>query len=84
MPPAPPRGPQAANPGLTISFTLPVLPAGLTADGINLLRDALAKGVRVGVVNLMTMDYGDSAAPGQRGARPPPGCLAPLVHGRCG
>lgn len=55
---------QAANPGLTVSFTLPVLPTGLTADGVNMLKDARGAGVRVDVINLMTMDYGDSAAPG--------------------
>ncbi|EFN53671.1 hypothetical protein CHLNCDRAFT_136442 [Chlorella variabilis] len=58
---------QDANPGLVVSFTLPVLPVGLTADGVNLLRDAKAKGVRLDVLNIMTMDYGDSAAPNPRG-----------------
>jgi hypothetical protein len=55
---------QAAYPGLTVSFTLPVLPTGLTADGVSMLQDAHAAGVRIDVINLMTMDYGDSAAPG--------------------
>lgn len=55
---------QAANPGLTVSFTLPVLPAGLTADGVRLLQSCVSHGVRVDVLNIMSMDYGDSAAPG--------------------
>ena len=59
-----PLPPQAANPGLTLSYTLPVLPDGLTADGVRLLESAAKAGVRVDVLNIMTMDYGDSAAPG--------------------
>ena len=54
---------QAANPTLTVSYTLPVLPSGLTADGVYLLQSAVKFGARVDVVNLMTMDFGDSAAP---------------------
>lgn len=71
LPPAAHAPPQDANPGLVVSFTLPVLPVGLTADGVNLLRDAKAKGVRLDVLNIMTMDYGDSAAPSER-PRPQP------------
>ena len=51
-------GLQAANPDLKVSFTLPVLPTGLVADGLNLLRSAMHDGVRVDMVNIMTMDYG--------------------------
>jgi chitinase len=51
-------GLQKANPGLTISYTLPVLPTGLTYDGVNLLNSAAKYGVKVDIVNLMTMDYG--------------------------
>ena len=54
---------QAANPGLKVSYTLPVLPSGLTQDGLNLLSNAKSNGVNIAVVNLMTMDYGDFAAP---------------------
>jgi len=53
-------GLQAANPGLKVSFTLPVLPTGLTADGLNLLQSAIHDGVHVDMVNIMTMDYGQS------------------------
>jgi hypothetical protein len=62
-PPAAPTA-QAANPGLRVSYTLPVLPAGLTADGVDLLRNTVSHGVQIDVLNIMTMDYGDSAAPG--------------------
>jgi chitodextrinase len=51
-------GLKAANPDLTISFTLPVLPTGLTANGLNLLASAKADGLEIDVVNIMAMDYG--------------------------
>ncbi len=54
---------QAGRPGLGVWFTLPVLPQGLTAAGVNAVRLALAAGVAVDGVNVMAMDYGDSAAP---------------------
>ncbi|SEP49729.1 Aryl-phospho-beta-D-glucosidase BglC, GH1 family [Rhodospirillales bacterium URHD0017] len=53
-------GLQAANPDLKVSFTLPVLPTGLTADGLHVLQQAKADGVHVDMVNIMTMDYGAS------------------------
>jgi hypothetical protein len=49
---------QQANPDLQVSFTLPVLPSGLTQDGLNLLQDAISKGVKLSTVNVMAMDYG--------------------------
>lgn len=49
---------QEANPDLEISFTLPVLPVGLTQDGLDFLSQAKADGVDIDVVNIMTMDYG--------------------------
>jgi len=48
---------QRANPGLRVSFTLPVLPEGLTADGLNVVRAARDAGVNVDLVNVMAMDY---------------------------
>lgn len=51
---------QMANPGLQISYTLPVLPTGLVSSGLSLLQNAIARGVNVAVVNIMTMDYGSS------------------------
>ena len=52
---------------LTISYTLPVLPSGLTADGLNVVRSAAGAGVNLALVNLMAMDYGDWAAPSPAG-----------------
>ncbi len=48
---------------LEVWFTLPVLPNGLTSDGLNVLQSALDDGVDIAGVNIMAMDYGDNAAP---------------------
>ena len=58
---------QAADPGLQVSFTLPVLPSGLTADGDAVLTGAAAAGVKIAAVDVMAMDYGDGAAPSPSG-----------------
>ncbi|HEV3038404.1 MAG TPA: carbohydrate-binding protein [Candidatus Angelobacter sp.] len=58
---------QKANPGLIISYTLPVLPTGLTQDGINLMVNAKSHGVNVNVLNIMTMDYGSTFNPNAMG-----------------
>jgi chitinase len=52
------RALQVANPNLRVSYTLPVNPTGLDGNGVNLLSNARANGVRVDVVNVMAMDYG--------------------------
>ncbi|QMU75355.1 sugar hydrolase [Streptacidiphilus sp. PB12-B1b] len=52
---------------LDVSFTLPVLPSGLVQSGTDLLQDAKANGVDISAVNIMAMDYGDSAAPDPSG-----------------
>ena len=57
----------AAGHPLQIWYTLPVLPTGLTADGLYVLQSALKYGVQLAGVNIMTMDYGDSAAPESAG-----------------
>ncbi|MFI6344092.1 chitinase [Streptomyces sp. NPDC050560] len=49
---------QKQRPGLEVSYTLPVMPEGLTAPGAALLRDAARHGVKVARVNIMAMDYG--------------------------
>ena len=61
----------AAGKPLSIDLTLPVLPSGLTADGVNVVKSALKYGVKLAGVDIMAMDYGDGAAPnpsGQMGA----------------
>ncbi|GAA2355817.1 cellulose binding domain-containing protein [Dactylosporangium salmoneum] len=48
---------QAARPNVKISLTLPVLPEGLTSDGVNVVRSARDAGVNLDLVNVMAMDY---------------------------
>jgi len=50
---------QVANPLVAVDFTLAVAPDGLPTAQLNLLKDAVAKGVKINAVNIMTMDFGD-------------------------
>ena len=52
---------------LKVSYTLPVLPDGLTVPGLSLLQNAAARGVELERVNIMAMDYGSIAPPYQMG-----------------
>jgi hypothetical protein len=45
------------RPQIKISYTLPVLPDGLTAIGVELLKSAVQFGLIVDRINLMTMNY---------------------------
>ncbi|HZZ28003.1 MAG TPA: hypothetical protein VFE46_08365 [Pirellulales bacterium] len=49
---------QTKNPGLMISFTLPVDPNGISKHSQNMLKDAVTKGVKVKSANVMTMYFG--------------------------
>jgi len=51
-------GLEAANPGLKVSYTLPVLPTGLVDSGLKILQSAKTDGVHIDVVNIIAMDYG--------------------------
>ena len=54
---------QAADPSVQVDFTLAVSPSGLptgTGSEYALLQDAKSKGVKVSLVNLMTMDFGNN------------------------
>ncbi|MEU6220039.1 cellulose binding domain-containing protein [Streptomyces sp. NPDC047022] len=51
---------QRQHPGLDVSFTLPVMPEGLTQDGVDLVSNAKSNGVKISAVNIMAMDYGAS------------------------
>lgn len=51
---------QKEHPDLNVSFTLPVMPEGLTQPGVDLLANAKENGVQVDAVNIMAMDYGPS------------------------
>jgi hypothetical protein len=53
----------AAGRPLDVWLTLPALPTGLDGPGMYVMQSALKDGVKVAGVNLMTMDYGNSAAP---------------------
>lgn len=52
---------------LEVWFTLPVLPSGLTNDGLYVVESALHHGVDIGGVNIMAMNYGDYPAPNPDG-----------------
>ena len=54
---------QQARPDVEIWYTLPVLPSGLTYNGLNVVRSALQAGVVLDGVNVMAMNYGEWAAP---------------------
>ena len=58
---------QKSFPAVKMSYTLQVMPTGLTQDGVNLLANAKKHGVKLHCVDVMTMDYGDSFA-GDQGA----------------
>ena len=57
------RTASAAGKALEVSVTLPVNPTGLTADGVSLLGSAASNGATIHAVNVMAMDFGESAAP---------------------
>jgi hypothetical protein len=57
----------AAGRTLDVSLTLPVLPTGLTQDGVNIVAAAAHNNLKLSVVNVMAMDYGDWAAPSPSG-----------------
>ncbi|HEY2698404.1 MAG TPA: chitinase [Pseudonocardiaceae bacterium] len=45
---------------LSISYTIPTAPTGLTSDGVNVLTNGKSNGFTPDLVNVMTMDYGSS------------------------
>ncbi|SOD75499.1 chitinase [Streptomyces sp. 1222.2] len=51
---------QKDRPDLSVTFTLPVMPSGLDADGVALLDSANDHAVQVTTVNIMTMNYASS------------------------
>jgi hypothetical protein len=48
---------EAANPGLVVSVTIPVLPDGPDANGKTFLQAAKTDGARIDLINIMTMDF---------------------------
>jgi chitodextrinase len=58
---------RAKGKSLAITLTLPVLPSGLTSQGLSVVQSAISHGVTVNAVNVMAMDYGDGEAPNPSG-----------------
>jgi chitinase len=54
------RGLKAANPGKSVSLTLPVLPTGLVTGGLNIVNACHAIGFHPDTINIMAMDYGSA------------------------
>ena len=54
------QGLKAANPGKSISLTLPVLPTGLVSAGLNIVNACHAVGFHPDTINVMAMDYGSA------------------------
>lgn len=58
---------KAANSGLVISYTLPVLPTGLDSNGLAIINGVKSGGLALDVVNIMAMDYGATVPSGGMG-----------------
>ncbi|HEV2635447.1 MAG TPA: cellulose binding domain-containing protein [Actinocrinis sp.] len=58
---------KAAGKSLSITLTLPVLPSGLTAQGLSVVQSAIKYGAVISTVNVMAMDFGDTEAPSPSG-----------------
>ncbi|MBC3841423.1 hypothetical protein GXW82_17275 [Streptacidiphilus sp. 4-A2] len=54
---------QRQDHSLQIDFTLPVDPDGMEGNAVSLLKNAKAAGVKVNLVNIMTMDFGNGENP---------------------
>jgi chitinase len=54
---------QAEDPAVQVDYTLAVAPNGLPGAELGVLQNAQSAGVKVSVVNLMTMDFGDGQNP---------------------
>jgi chitinase len=54
---------QAADPSVQIDFTVPVDPTGMESDATSMLQGAANAGVKVNLVNIMTMDFGNGQNP---------------------
>ncbi|MEY9932674.1 hypothetical protein ABH926_007325 [Catenulispora sp. GP43] len=57
----------AAGKPLTVTLTLPILPSGLTSDGLYAVQSAVKYGAEITMVNGMAMDFGDIEAPNPGG-----------------
>jgi hypothetical protein len=57
----------AAGKTLNVTLTLPILPSGLTSDGLYVVQSAVKYGAKITMVNGMAMDFGDIEAPNPGG-----------------
>ena len=57
----------AAGKTLNVTLTLPILPSGLTSDGLYVVESAVKYGAEFTLVNGMAMDFGDIEAPNPGG-----------------
>jgi len=57
---------QRRQPGLRVSFTLPVDPNGISPASQKLLADAWVRGVKTHTANVMVMDFGSDFSRGKR------------------
>ncbi|KAJ3373998.1 hypothetical protein HDU91_000054 [Kappamyces sp. JEL0680] len=48
---------------ISVSLTVPVTPSGLSHDALYVIQSAVQYGVRIGVVNILAMDFGSDVAP---------------------
>lgn len=55
----------AANPGLQVSYTLPVTPKGLLSNADYVLTSAASHGLNPAIINIMTMQYGTAQTTGR-------------------
>jgi chitinase len=69
---------EAAAPAVSVSLTVPVGPSGLLKSGVKLLQTAQSMGVRVDLVNIMAMDYGDARDMGAAAVSAAQGTLAQM------
>ena len=54
---------QAEDPAVQVDYTLAVAPNGLPSAELGVLQNALSNGVKVSLVNIMTMDFGNGQNP---------------------
>ena len=57
----------AVGRSIDVWVTLPVLPQGMTIDGVAVVKSAVTNGVTLAGVNVMAMDYGSGPAPNPQG-----------------
>jgi chitinase len=50
---------QKAHPNIQVDFTVAVDPSGMPGNVMGMLKNAISNGVKINLINLMTMDYYD-------------------------